>query len=108
MSQAPYSLLRSSRLKSWIYLAVLAAVVICPTIARAADAAPAALGPVEMKPEKDINSGDTAWMLASSALVLLMTGPALALFYGGLVRRKNVLATMMQSFILMAIVSVVW
>jgi ammonium transporter, Amt family len=55
-----------------------------------------------------INSGDTAWMLTSSALVLMMTGPALALFYSGLVRRKNVLATMMQSFILMAVVSIVW
>src|SRR5262245_49398587 len=64
--------------------------------------------PVQIKDVKDINSGDTAWMLTSSALVLMMTGPALALFYGGLVRRKNVLATMMQSFILMAAVSVVW
>ncbi|HZO51744.1 MAG TPA: ammonium transporter [Bryobacteraceae bacterium] len=53
-------------------------------------------------------SGDNAWMLTSSALVLLMTGPALALFYSGLVRRKNVLGTMMQSFILMAIVTVLW
>jgi Amt family ammonium transporter len=56
----------------------------------------------------EISAGDTAWMLTSSALVLMMTGPGLALFYGGLVRRKNVLATMMQSFILMAVVSVVW
>jgi len=55
-----------------------------------------------------LDTGDTAWMLVSSALVLMMTGPGLALFYGGLVRRKNVLATMMQSFILMAVVSVVW
>ncbi len=55
-----------------------------------------------------IDSGDTAWMLTSAALVLMMTGPGLALFYGGLVRRKNVLATMMQSFILMAAVSIVW
>jgi Amt family ammonium transporter len=73
-----------------------------------APAAPAALTPVEIKSEKDINSGDTAWMLTSTALVLLMTGPALALFYGGLVRRKNVLGTMMQSFTLMALVSVLW
>jgi Amt family ammonium transporter len=56
----------------------------------------------------NVNTGDTAWMLTSAALVLMMTGPGLALFYSGLVRRKNVLATMMQSFILMAIVSVVW
>jgi Amt family ammonium transporter len=53
-------------------------------------------------------SGDNAWMLASTALVLLMTGPGLALFYGGLVRRKNVLATMMHSFILMALATVLW
>jgi Amt family ammonium transporter len=55
-----------------------------------------------------IDSGDTAWMLVSAAFVLMMTGPGLALFYSGLVRRKNVLATMMQSFILMAIVTVIW
>jgi Amt family ammonium transporter len=54
------------------------------------------------------SAGDNAWMLVSSALVLMMTGPGLALFYGGLVRRKNVLGTMMQSFILMAVVTMVW
>ena len=54
------------------------------------------------------NAGDNAWMLVCSALVLMMTGPGLALFYGGLVRKKNVLATMMQSFILMAVVTVLW
>jgi Amt family ammonium transporter len=53
-------------------------------------------------------SGDNAWMLTSAALVLMMTGPGLALFYGGLVRRKNVLGTMMHSFVLMAIVTVLW
>lgn len=54
------------------------------------------------------SAGDNAWMLVCAALVLMMTGPGLALFYGGLVRRKNVLATMMQSFILMAVVTVIW
>ena len=54
------------------------------------------------------SAGDNAWMLTSAALVLMMTGPGLALFYGGLVRRKNVLSTMMHSFILMAVVSVLW
>ena len=54
------------------------------------------------------SSGDNAWMLVCSALVLMMTGPGLALFYGGLVRKKNVLATMMQSFIMMAVVTVLW
>ena len=54
------------------------------------------------------SAGDNAWMLTSAALVLMMTGPGLALFYGGLVRRKNVLSTMMHSFILMAVVTVLW
>jgi ammonium transporter, Amt family len=54
------------------------------------------------------SSGDNAWMLTSAALVLMMTGPGLALFYGGLVRKKNVLSTMMQSFALMAIVTLLW
>lgn len=51
---------------------------------------------------------DNAWMLTSSALVLMMTGPGLALFYGGLVRKKNVLGTMMQSFAMMAAITVLW
>jgi ammonium transporter, Amt family len=54
------------------------------------------------------SSADNAWMLVSAALVLMMTGPGLALFYGGLVRRKNTLAIMMQSFLLMALISVLW
>jgi Amt family ammonium transporter len=54
------------------------------------------------------SSADNAWMLVSAALVLLMTGPGLALFYGGLVRRKNTLAIMMQSFMLMAVISILW
>src|ERR1700738_3252617 len=54
------------------------------------------------------SAGDNAWMLVSAALVLMMTGPGLALFYGGLVRSKNGLATMMQSFTLMAVVTVLW
>jgi Amt family ammonium transporter len=54
------------------------------------------------------SAGDNAWMLVSAALVLMMTGPGLALFYGGLVRRKNTLAIMMQSFALMALITVMW
>ncbi len=54
------------------------------------------------------SAGDNAWMLTSAALVLMMTGPGLALFYGGLVRAKNVLSTMMHSFVLMAVVTVIW
>ena len=55
-----------------------------------------------------INSGDTAWMLASMALVLMMTVPGLALFYGGMVRKKNVLATLMQSFAITCLVTILW
>jgi Amt family ammonium transporter len=57
---------------------------------------------------KVINSGDTSWMLVSTALVLFMTIPGLALFYGGMVRKKNVLATLMQSFAITALVTVLW
>src|ERR1700743_59333 len=54
------------------------------------------------------SAGDNAWMLTSAALVLLMTGPGLALFYGGLVRKKNILGTMMQSFAMMGLVTILW
>ena len=54
------------------------------------------------------SAGDNAWMLTSAALVLLMTGPGLALFYGGLVRKKNILGTMMQSFAMMCLVTILW
>ena len=85
-------------------------VTVCALLAFFASpaSASAATAAVEIKDVSAINSGDTAWMLTSTALVLLMTGPGLALFYCGLVRRKNVLATMLQSFILMAAISVVW
>src|SRR5262252_1594493 len=63
---------------------------------------------LEQKVAAAQSSGDNAWMLVSAALVLMMTGPGLALFYGGLVRQKNVLAIMMQSFALMALISVLW
>jgi Amt family ammonium transporter len=68
----------------------------------------ARMAAVEAAAKAAQSAGDNAWMLVSAALVLMMTGPGLALFYGGLVRRKNVLGTMMQSFILMAVVTVVW
>lgn len=54
------------------------------------------------------SAGDNAWMLVSAALVLMMTGPGLALFYGGLVRRKNVLSSMMHSFVMMGLITVIW
>ena len=68
----------------------------------------ARLSAVEAAAQSAQSAGDNAWMLVSAALVLMMTGPGLALFYGGLVRRKNVLGTMMQSFVLMAVVTVIW
>ena len=71
-----------------------------PTVPAAATA-PAA-------PASAINSGDTAWMLTSMALVLMMTIPGLALFYGGMVRKMNVLATVMQSFAVTCLVTVLW
>lgn len=63
--------------------------------------------PVQVDGESAINSGDTAWMLTATALVLLMT-PGLSFFYGGMVDRRNVLSTMLQSFIAMGLVSVLW
>jgi ammonium transporter, Amt family len=83
--------------------------------AAAAPAAPAAAAPAPAAPTAPelvdngkINSGDTAWMLTSTALVLLMTIPGLALFYGGMVRKKNVLATLMQSFAITCLVTILW
>lgn len=58
--------------------------------------------------EPKLDTGDTAWILVSTALVLLMTIPGLALFYGGMVRKKNVLSTMAHSFVAAAVVSIVW
>ena len=82
-----------------------------PSLAVAQPAAPsleARVAAVETAVKAAQSAGDNAWMLVSAALVLMMTGPGLALFYGGLVRRKNVLGTMMQSFTLMAVVTVLW
>ena len=74
-------------------------------VATTAPAAPAAAAPA---PPPKLDSGDTAWMLTSTALVLLMTIPGLALFYGGMVRRKNVIATVAQSFVITCLVTVLW
>ena len=64
------------------------------------------LSAADEKPKLD--TGDTAWMLTSTALVLMMTIPGLALFYGGMVRKKNVLATVMQSFAITCLISMLW
>jgi ammonium transporter, Amt family len=79
-----------------------------PVVAPSAATQNERLANVEQQLTDAKGSADNAWMLMSSALVLMMTGPGLALFYGGLVRKKNVLATMMQSFAMMAIVTVTW
>ncbi|MGD1068553.1 MAG: ammonium transporter [Bryobacteraceae bacterium] len=68
----------------------------------------ARLNALEAAAKSAQSAGDNAWMLTSAALVLMMTGPGLALFYGGLVRRKNVLSSMMHSFIMMALITVLW
>jgi ammonium transporter, Amt family len=76
--------------------------------ASSAAASPDRIAKLEQQVTEAKSSADNAWMLVSAALVLMMTGPGLALFYGGLVRRKNVLSTMMQSFAMMAIITVLW
>ncbi|HEY3730358.1 MAG TPA: hypothetical protein VGL28_03755, partial [Steroidobacteraceae bacterium] len=79
-----------------------------PSAAGAASAPAATPTAPTMVKFSDINSGDTAWMLTSTALVLMMTIPGLALFYAGMVRKKNVLATLMQSFAITCLVSILW
>lgn len=81
----------SKRISTLMFLFLL-----MPVVANAADALP------------KVDTGDTAWMLMSTALVLMMTAPGLAMFYGGMVRKKNVLGTLMQSFILLCMISIQW
>jgi Amt family ammonium transporter len=96
-------MIRVSRI--WILFAALGG---SQMIAQSAQTTEARLSALEAATKTAQLSGDNAWMLTSAALVLMMTGPGLALFYGGLVRRKNVLSTMMHSFVLMAVVTVLW
>jgi ammonium transporter, Amt family len=96
-----------NRASRWIFL-LSAALCSSPLIAQTAVTADQKLNSLDAATKAAQLSGDNAWMLTSAALVLMMTGPGLALFYGGLVRRKNVLGTMMHSFVLMAIVTVLW
>jgi len=100
--------------KASILLLVIGALLIAPAMVLAQQAPPPAApsealaaAPAAPAPPK-IDSGDTAWMLTSSAFVLLMTAPGLALFYGGLVRRKNALGTIMHSFIILALITIQW
>ncbi len=87
------------------------AMAVAPAISNPAAQAPATqaqIATLQQAVQSAQSAGDNAWMLTSAALVLLMTGPGLALFYGGLVRRKNILGTMMQSFAMMGLVTVLW
>ena len=98
-------------MKASILLLLGAALLIAPAMVLAQQAPPPAApseAPAAASAPPKIDSGDTAWMLTSSALVLLMTAPGLALFYGGLVRRKNALGTIMHSFIILALITIQW
>ncbi|TPI45185.1 ammonium transporter [Mesorhizobium sp. B2-9-1] len=88
--------------------ASLALVAMSTVAAIAQEAAPAATAAAPATPAPALDTGNTAWMLTSTALVLMMTIPGLALFYGGMVRKKNVLATIMQSFAITCLVTVLW
>ncbi|PIZ30036.1 MAG: ammonia channel protein [Alphaproteobacteria bacterium CG_4_10_14_0_8_um_filter_53_9] len=89
------NMLLQSRVAMRVLQVLVAAFAMMPAVAGAQEVA-------------EINAGDTAWILTSSALVLLMTIPGLALFYGGLVRKKNVVSTLMQCFAICCLVSVLW
>lgn len=93
-------------LVSCSHLWALAAPAASP--AQTADVQAQRISNLERQTAEARSSADNSWMLTSSALVLMMTGPGLALFYGGLVRKKNVLSTMLQSFAMMAVISVLW
>ncbi|MGO7422970.1 ammonia channel protein, partial [Rhizobium ruizarguesonis] len=87
-------------------LCAASAALLAPAVAFAQEAAPAATAAAA--PAFTMDKGDNTWMLVSSALVLLMTIPGLALFYGGLVRAKNMLSVLMQVFMITAVVALIW
>src|SRR5207244_11607598 len=101
-------LLMVSGIVAWMTLGVAVNGVMAQTTTEAPPATggtPPAAAPA---PPAKIDTGDTAWVLTSSALVLAMTAPGLALFYGGMVREKNALGTIMHSFIILCLISVQW
>src|SRR5580658_6125443 len=113
----PYPLFRARTVATALALLLLLVGASAYVAPASADEAPAAAAPAAATPAPtaptsvkftDINSGDTAWMLTSTALVLMMTIPGLALFYAGMVRKKNVLATLMQSFAITCVVTILW
>jgi Amt family ammonium transporter len=83
--------------RTLVWFGLSLAIIVCASPAFADDAA-----------ASTINSGDTAWLLTSAALVMMMTAPGLALFYGGLVNHRNVLSTLMHSFFLLCLISIQW
>jgi Amt family ammonium transporter len=91
-----------------LLMALLAPAFAQDAAAPAADAAAAATEMAAAEAGPTLDTGDTAWMMTSTALVLLMTVPGLALFYGGMVRKKNILATVMQSFTITCLITVLW
>ena len=80
----------------------------CAMLLQAATDITARLNALEAAAKSAQSAGDNAWMLTSSALVLMMTAPGLAMFYSGLVRKKNVLSVMMQCIFLMCLMTVIW
>ena len=104
--------------RRWMQLLLLLALAAMPALAVApnfaydrganAPATQAQIAQLQQAVQNAQSAGDNAWVLVSAALVLLMTGPGLTLFYGGLVRRKNILGTMMQSFAMMGLVTILW
>ena len=99
--------MRSSR----VILLAVPALLGLPALAQVPTSTPstqAQIAALQQAVQNAQSNADNAWMLVSAALVLLMTGPGLALFYGGLVRRKNILGTMMQSFAMMGLVTILW
>jgi Amt family ammonium transporter len=103
---------------SFLFILIFGGSVLCGSVAMAQTPATAQtdrIAALEKRADENAaaiaaaqTAGDNGWMLVSAALVLMMSGPGLALFYGGLVRKKNILGTMMQTFAMMAIITVLW
>src|SRR5437660_2510270 len=98
----------SKILLTWCLVGLAANWAAAQTGTPVSSAADARIARLEQQVAEAKGSADNAWMLVSSALVLMMTGPGLALFYGGLVRTKNVLASMVQSFAMIAVIKMPW
>ena len=100
--------IHSAITKTLFYSCMTFLLLVVSPLSHADVAAPTPQIQAAVAPVVTINTGDNAWLLASAALVLMMTAPGLILFYGGLVRTKNVLSTMMHSLVLMALISALW